>query len=68
MSDHDPRKLISLALDGEHHVLRKEVAQTALADASREISASADWTAISRDIHARSVFYAERPWLKRTAS
>jgi hypothetical protein len=38
MSDGDPRKLLALAVDGEHHVLRKEVAQTARAEASRAVS------------------------------
>ncbi|WP_263425161.1 DUF2742 domain-containing protein [Mycobacterium avium] len=66
MADGDPRKLLALAMDGVHHVLRKEVAQTAQAAASRAISAAADWTAIGNQIRSRAEFYAARPWLKRT--
>lgn len=44
----DPRKLLALALAGEHHVLRVEVAQTAQADAGRSISAAVDWSAVAR--------------------
>lgn len=65
MSDGDPRKLLSLALDGEHHVLRKEVAQAALADASRAVSAATDWSELGREIKRRADFYTSRPWLRR---
>jgi Protein of unknown function (DUF2742) len=68
MADGDPRKLLALAVDGEHHVLRKEVAQTAHADASRAISGAVDWRALSREIHQRRGFYAQKPWLRRAAS
>jgi hypothetical protein len=44
----DPRKLLALAIDGEHHVLRVEVAQVAECQASRDVSAAADWTQISQ--------------------
>lgn len=50
MSDGDPRKLIALAVAGEHHVLRTEAAQTAMAEASHEISTAADWSALARRI------------------
>lgn len=50
MSDGDPRKLLALAVAGEHHVLRVEVAQAAQAEASRAISGAADWPAIAREI------------------
>lgn len=53
MSDGDPRKLLALAVAGEHHVLRVEVAQTAHAEASRAISAAADWSAIANEIRQR---------------
>ncbi|WP_406813984.1 DUF2742 domain-containing protein [Mycobacterium sp. M23085] len=53
MSDGDPRKLLALAVDGEHHVLRKEVAQAAHAEASRAISAAADWSGIGNEIRRR---------------
>jgi len=65
LSDDEPRKLLALALAGEHHVLRVEVAQEALAETSRDVAAAADWPQVSREIHRRNSFYAERPWLKR---
>lgn len=68
MADGDPRKLLALAAAGEHHVLRIETAQAAMAAASREISGAADWTAISREIRGRNDFYTSRPWLRRAVS
>ncbi|BBY35881.1 hypothetical protein MMAN_57980 [Mycobacterium mantenii] len=53
MSDGDPRKLLALAIDGEHHVLRKEVAQAAHAQASRAVASAADWSAIANEIRQR---------------
>ncbi|MFV8233697.1 DUF2742 domain-containing protein [Mycolicibacterium fortuitum] len=54
LSDSDPRKLLALALAGEHHVLRVETAQAAMADASREISRAADWSAMAQRIRNRN--------------
>lgn len=68
MGDGDPRKLLAVAVGGEHHVLRIETAQAAMADASREIAGAADWTAVSREVHRRNDFYTSRPWLKRAVS
>jgi hypothetical protein len=65
MSDGDPRKLLALALSGEHHVLRVEVAQTALAEASRAVSGAASWSNVSREMQRRKEFYASRPWMRR---
>src|SRR5271156_1310053 len=67
LAEGDPRKLLSLALDGVHHVLRVEVAQTARAEASRDVSGAADWPKVAREIQQRNAFYAERPWLRRAA-
>lgn len=47
LPDSDPNKLLALAVAGEHHVLRMEAAQEAMAQASRDISAAANWTAIA---------------------
>lgn len=68
LSDNDPRKLLALAVAGEHHVLRAETAQEVRADASKAVAAAADWPAIGREIRQRSEFYAQRPWLRRAAS
>jgi len=67
LADGDPRKLLALAVDGEHHVLRKEVAQTAHAQASREVSVAANWSGIAREIQQRNSFHADKPWLRRAA-
>lgn len=67
MSDGDPRKLLSLAIAGSHHVLRVEAAQAARAAASRAISTAADWPAISREIRRRTDFLTEKPWLRKVA-
>jgi hypothetical protein len=64
--DGDPRKLLALAIAGEHHVLRVEGAQTARAEAGRAVSRATDWSVLSRDIKQRNDFYAARPWLRRS--
>lgn len=61
----DPRKLLALAAAGEHHVLRIETAQVAMAEASRSISASEDWGHIGRRNWEREDFCRQRPWLRR---
>lgn len=65
LSDDDPRKLLSLAVAGEHYVLRVETAQEAMAEASRAVAAAADWPQVAREVHARSSFRANHPWAKR---
>lgn len=52
LADGDPRKLVALAVDGEHHVLRCEVAQEARAQASKAVAAAEDWPAVARQIRA----------------
>jgi hypothetical protein len=68
LDDSDPRKLLALAVAGEHHVLRVEVAQSAMADASRAVSDAADWPKVAREIQQRNAFYSDKPWLRRAAS
>lgn len=53
LSDGDPRKLLAVAVAGEHHVLRIETAQTALADASGAIAASTNWARVANEIRGR---------------
>ncbi|OBI92089.1 hypothetical protein A5661_26400 [Mycobacterium asiaticum] len=60
LADGDPRKLLSLAVAGEHHVLRVETAQEQHAEASKAIAAAADWSQISRDIRRRSGVHIPR--------
>lgn len=49
LADDDPNKLLALAVAGEHHVLRMETAQEALADASKVVAASTEWSKVGRD-------------------
>jgi hypothetical protein len=67
LADGDPRKLLAVAVAGEHHVLRIETAQEALAEASKDISAAADWKSIAQEYQTLTNFRASRPWMKRTA-
>ncbi|WP_100484949.1 DUF2742 domain-containing protein [Mycobacteroides abscessus] len=47
LADGDPRKLLALAVAGEHHVLRIELDQDARNQASKAIAAAIDWGRIS---------------------
>jgi hypothetical protein len=68
LSEDDPKKWAALLDAARHHALRMETAQTALAAASHDISAAANWSAVSREIQQRNDFYADRQWLRRAAS
>jgi hypothetical protein len=52
LPDDDPAKLAALLDAAQHWALRVETCQQARADASREISAAADWSAIATEIFA----------------
>jgi hypothetical protein len=65
LGDDDPRKQAALYDAAQHWALRLETNQEARADASREISAAADWSAIGTEWFRINQFYAARPWLKR---
>lgn len=67
LSNDDPRKWAAVIDGGQHHALRVELGQEARAEASRAISAAADWLAIAQEFHQRDAFYAAKPWLKRAA-
>lgn len=61
MADHDPRKLLALAVFGVHHALRVETAQQGMAQASRDISASTDWSGLAQRVrNGRGGGYIER--------
>jgi len=64
----DPRKLIAVAIDGVHHVLRKETAQQARAEASRDVCSSADWAFIARSVQRIANLRESRPWMNRAVS
>ena len=48
LPDDDPRKLAAVLDAGQHHALRVETAQQALAQASRAVAASQRWSAVRR--------------------
>lgn len=53
LDDRDPRKLLALALAGEHHVLRVETAQHAVAEAGEAISGAANWSSVAQLVKRR---------------
>lgn len=50
LADSDPRKLLALAMSGEHWALHTELAQERRAEASREIAAAGGWAALAKRI------------------
>lgn len=60
LDDADPVKLAALLDAAQHHALRMETAQAVLADASRAVAASANWTALANDIMAGRGAYIRR--------
>lgn len=60
MADDNPRKLLALAVAGEHHVLRVETAQQARAEASCDVSAAADWPKTANQIRQHRGAYIPR--------
>jgi hypothetical protein len=65
LPDDDPAKLASLLDAAQHHALRVETCQEQQAQASRDVSAAADWPAIGTEMHERARFYCEHPYLRR---
>lgn len=53
LDDADPRKLLSLALAGEHHVLRTEIGQEERARAAEDVWAGENWTDAARQVQRR---------------
>ena len=68
LAHEDPRKWAALLDGAQHHALRLELNQEARADAGVAVSESVDWGKISREVKQRSDFYADRPWLRRSAA
>ncbi|WP_237394481.1 DUF2742 domain-containing protein [Mycobacterium paraintracellulare] len=62
LDETDPRKLASLLDAARHWALRVETCQQALADASREVSAAANWSELADDIRRlRGAYVPRRP-------
>jgi hypothetical protein len=68
LDDRDPAKWAAVLAAGVHHALRLELAQDAMAEASQDISAAADWPALAQHHLTRSNYFAAVPWMKRQAS
>ncbi|OBB95396.1 hypothetical protein A5782_07135 [Mycobacterium sp. 852002-40037_SCH5390672] len=68
LDDDDPAKILACVLDSPHHTARVEAAQAALDEATRAVSAAADWRQIARESFARSSFRAAHLEAKRVAS
>ncbi|WP_373138290.1 DUF2742 domain-containing protein [Mycobacterium marinum] len=60
LADGDPRKLLAVAVDGEHHVLRVETAQEQHAETSKAVAAAEDWPAHARSIRRHNEVYIRR--------
>ena len=67
LGDGDPRKLLAVAVAGEHHVLRVETAQEALAEASKTIAAETDWQAVARAARQRDRARCSGAYIEREA-
>jgi hypothetical protein len=68
LPDDDPRKLAALLDAAQHWALRVDTCQQAQCEASRDISAGWDWSAIATEMIQRDCFYRERQWLRRRAA
>ncbi len=53
LSDNDPRKVLALAAAGEHHVLRMETAQLALAQAAEDVHGGENWSEVAQQVRRR---------------
>lgn len=60
LDDEDPRKLAAVLDGGRRDALRNDTICCALAQASRAISAAADWPALARTIRRRNTIYIPR--------
>jgi hypothetical protein len=60
LDDTDPRKVAALFDAAQHWALRVETCQQQLAEASRDVSAAADWSAIATEIFYRRGTYIPR--------
>lgn len=60
LDDSDPRKLAAVLDGGRRDALRNDTTGAALAQASHDISAAADWPALARSIRRRNTVYIRR--------
>ena len=65
LDDDDPVKLAAIYDAAQHHALRVETAQAALAEAGRDVSAAADWSAIAAQHRNRADATASGAYIPR---
>ena len=53
LADGDPRKLLALAVAGEHFVLHMQIGQEQLAQAAEDVWAGEDWSVVARQVQRR---------------
>jgi hypothetical protein len=68
LDDEDPEKWRAVLWAAVWWCVDHEARQEAMADAGREISSAADWSAVSRGIRSRTDLFNARPWLRRAVS
>ena len=68
LPDDSPIKWAALLDAAQHWALRLEGRGQACAEASKAISASYDWAAISNEIRQRGDYLAANPWARRKTS
>jgi hypothetical protein len=61
----DPRKWVALLDGAQHWALRIDSCQEARREASRAVSAAADWSDLSRQFFKHTAFREAHPWAKR---
>lgn len=64
----DPAKWAAILDGGQHHALRLELGQAALADASKAIAESADWPAAARELQQLAAARSAGVRIEREAS
>jgi hypothetical protein len=68
LPDDDPAKIASIFDAAQHWALRVETAQEQMAEASRAISAAADWGEIAQRNKDLADFRRDHPWAPRRAA
>ncbi len=64
----DARKKAAVLDAARHWALRLETCQEARCEASKDVAASAGWSAIGRGHQVREDFFATRPYLRRRSA
>jgi hypothetical protein len=68
LPEEHPAKLSAVLNAAEAAAYAISADQAAEAEASRAVSASADWAAIARAVRRRDAFYADKPYLRRVVA